>query len=161
MKAGNIMRFKYLILIMVLVISGYSQTKYSDSRKLFREIMSKGSSIVGYMESKDLEVVKIDVDLISPDKDKQIVKCLSDSHSYLISVVGQPSVIESMGISIYCITPDAGTILVSISEDSVPCPRIVFKPGASGDYLISLKVLKMIEGSQNPMGYFFLAIAHD
>jgi hypothetical protein len=146
---------------MVLIVSGYSQTKYSDSRVLFRNIMSKGSSIVGFMESKDLEVVKIDVDLISPERDKQVIKGFSDSHVYLVSAIGQPSVIEFMSISIYRITPDAGTVLEASSEDNINCPRIVFKPEASGDYLISLKVLKMVEGSQNPMGYFFLAIAHD
>lgn len=168
------MKFKYLILIMVLVVSGYSQTKYSGSRGLFREVMSKGSSIVGFMESKDLEIVKIDVDLISTSREKQVVKEFSNSYSYLISVQGQPSVIESMTILLYRVTSDARTVFVASSDDSLNCvnnglsicgkdncPRIVFKPSHSGDYLISMRVNKMVPGSTNPMGYFFLAVAHD
>lgn len=135
--------------------------KYADSRQLFREIMQVGAVIVDQYEKRDLEVVKIDIDLVSKNVSKQTVKKLSRDFSYLISAVGQPSRIKDLDIALFSVGADGSTALLAKDNEIDNTPTIFFTPEISGDYIIVISTASMVSGYDDAMGFYFLAVAHN
>ena len=154
---------KSLMIVLLMFVVSWSQegTRYADSRLLFREAMSAGSNLVLYMERNDLEVVKIDMDLISTGNDKQTLKKLSPNFSYIISAVGQPSRILDLDIEVYFVQENGGLSLVAQDHEVDNTPTVTFKPYVSGNYMVNIKAAKMVPGQEGNMGFYFLVIAHN
>lgn len=148
------------LMFMICGASPLDSGKYAESRALFRETMSKGAALVSFMESRDLEIVKIDMDLIGVALNKQTLKVLSTNFTYLITATGQPSRIADLDIEVYYLNGE-NTSLVARDEEIDNNPAVTFRPYVNGTYVINLKVAKMLPGYEQAMGYYFLAIAHD
>jgi hypothetical protein len=122
--------------------------------------MAAGAVIVSYMEEKDFEIVKLDMDLIGTNLNKQTLKMLSSNFTYLIIATGQPSRISDLDIEVYYIDGD-NTSLVTKDDDLDNNPAVSFKPYVNGTYLINIKAAKMLPGYEQSLGYYFLTVAHD
>ena len=156
--------FIVLLLLNAIAIGQQTRpkgTKYADSRVLFREAMAAGASLVATMESNDLEVVKIDMDLVGAGSSKQTLKKLSEGYTYVISAVGQPSRIVDLDIEVYYINDDGSTTEVKKDLAVDNTPTVSFSPYTSGTYMIVIKAAKMVSGFENAMGFYFLVVAHN
>jgi hypothetical protein len=157
------MHTKFLLfplLFLVCAATLISTGKYAESRALFREAMAEGAGIVRLMESQDLEVVKVDMDLVNTAVNKQTLKVLSTDFTYFITAVGQPSRIEDLDIALYYLN-DGNATLVDKDQEADNSPVIKFKPYVAGTYVIQIIAAKMKKGYEQSMGFYFLTIAHD
>jgi len=156
--------FKFCVLFTMLISLIQAESpgnKYENSRKLFREAMAGGAVLVQLLESKDLEVVKIDMDLVSTANEKQTLKRMSTDFSYIVTAIGQPSRIEDLDIKVYFVGDGGKLILIAEDNKADNTPVVTFTPPAAGSYMISIKVASMIEGHEGESGFYFLTIAHD
>jgi len=158
--------FKQLVTTATLILcvfctQTYSELKYKDSYDLFREIMALGSILVTTAEKNDLEVVKVDIDLVGKGNPKQTLKKLSVGFNYAMVAVGNPSRIKDLDIKVYYITSDGQQILMAKDQAEESVAKVVFTPIASGTYLIIIEAYEMIPGYSETNGYYFLCIEHD
>lgn len=152
------MRICFLILSIVTIISG--QNNYAGSRALFREALGAGLNLITIFENLDMEVVKIDMDLIGITNPKQSVKTLSAGFSYTITACGQPSLIKDLDIVVHLATSSGEPVFIAQDKAVDNSPTVTFTPIISGTYIISISAASMLPGYENNMGFYFLAVAH-
>jgi hypothetical protein len=143
----------------VALFAAVTGTRYAPARQLFREAMSELAGTVNIMEGNDLEVVKIDMDLIGLESPTQTLKKLTAKFNYVISVSGQPTLIDTMALAVFYIPADGD--IKFIKEDTHHKPTVTLTPDSSGVYMIVVRAVKMKPGKENLIGYYSLAIAHD
>lgn len=158
--------FKQLVTSAVLILcvfctQTYSELKYQDSYIMFREIMKLGSIAVAAAEENNLEVVKIDIDLVGKGNPKQTLKKLSYGFNYAIIAVGSPTRIKDLDIKVYYLTNDGQQVLVAKDQSIESVAKVEFTPTVSGTYFIVIDAYEMAPGYLGTMGYYFLTIAHD
>lgn len=158
--------FKQLITTATLILcvfctQTYSELKYQDSYIMFREIMKLGSIAVAAAEENNLEVVKIDIDLVGKGNSKQTLKKLSTGYNYAMIAVGSPSRIKDLDIKVFYITSDGQQVLVARDQSVESVAKVNFMPTVAGTYIIVIDAYEMEPGYLGSMGYYFLTIAHD
>lgn len=158
--------FKQMVTTAVLTLSifctqTYSELKYQESYTMFREIMKLGSIAVAAAEENNLEVVKIDIDLVGKGNSKQTLKKLSTGFNYAMIAVGSPSRIKDLDIRVFYITSDGQQILVARDQSVESVAKVNFIPSVAGTYLIIIDAYEMQPGYLGSMGYYFLTVAHD
>lgn len=153
--------FVTTLMLCVFGTQTYSQSKYQESYIMFREIMKLGSVAVAAAEENNLEVVKIDIDLVGKGNSKQTLKKLSNSFNYAIVAVGSPSRIKDLDIKVYYLTSDGQQVLVAKDQSVDSIAKVEFTPTVSGTYIIVIDAYEMVPGYLGTMGYYFLTITHD
>lgn len=144
-------------------------TTNANSNRLLKEIMNRGNRVLSAMEKNDLEIVKVDIDLVGMTESKDILKTLDygsplqKHYTYVITAIGQPSRISNMEIEVYHITPAGNPRFVLRSDDinSNPTVTIDMTYREAGTYKIVIIATQMLPGYESWMGYYFLAIAHN
>lgn len=139
----------------------HAATDYSESHELFKEIMAVGAKMVELFIERDMELVKLDVDLIRTANEKQTLKSLSDQYTYTIFATGQPSRISDLDLEIYRLPETGKPELIAKDTEIDNAPAVQFKPPTAGTYLIVIKAAAMVKGFEEMMGYYFLAVGHD
>jgi len=148
-----------IVITIAAIFAAETGTKYAYARQIFRETMAELASTVSIMENNDLEVVKIDMDLVGLDNPTQTLKKLTAKLNYVISVSGQPSRIDTLALAVFYV-PSNGEIEF-LKDDVHAKPTVTLTPTESGVYMIVVKAVKMKPGKENTMGYYSLAIAHE
>jgi len=123
--------------------------------------MALGSVFVSTAEENNLEIVKIDIDLVGKGNPKQTLKKFSVGFNYAIIAVGIPSRIKDLDIKVFFITNDGEQVLVASDQAVESVAKIAFTPTVSGTYLIVIDAYEMTPDYVGSMGYYFLSIAHD
>lgn len=169
-KKGSTMYNKIIPVILISASALFSQVyqpqtsamKYSESHALFREIMTVGAFMVNTAQKNDLEVVKIDIDLVGKSNPKKTLKVFSKEYRYVITVAGQPSRIIDTDLRVYYLPPQGGdAILVAKDEKVDYLAAIEFSPPANGTYMIVTDAYEMKNGYESSMGYYFMIVAHN
>jgi hypothetical protein len=164
-----------LLLMLILLIVGSTEkvmgqgTDNKESYKLIKEVMDRGSRILTAMEKNDLEIVKVDIDLVGMIESKYVLKVFNygdptqKHYTYVITAIGQPSRISLLNIEVYHMLPSGNPRFVTRSEslNANPTVTVDMTDREAGSYQIVIIVTKMFPGMENWMGYYFLAIAHN
>jgi len=145
----------------VLCQTAPDQERFNRSHQLFREIMVEGSKVVAICELNNMEISKIDVDLVGRNSPKQVLKVMSTDYRYFITAKSLPTEITNLELYVYFMSKEGTSTFVTKSMVGGNTPVIAFKPEVAGDYMIVVKAAKMADEHINDMGFFFLAIAHN
>jgi hypothetical protein len=132
---------------------------YDESYRLLGNILAIGNGTNAVYRERDMEIVKIDIDLIGKGIPKQVVKKLSGDFTYTIFCLGDPERIKDINIKVYYIIPGGGTLEVAKDDRADPTAEVRLENPTPGDYIIFVDAFEMQSGVT--MGYFYLCVAHN
>jgi hypothetical protein len=159
MIGGSLMRL-FISLLMVFVVSSVAGD-YDDSYKLLSSILELGAITYKGCQKRDLEIVKIDIDLVGKRNPKQTIKRMSSNFRYVLVCVGEPTRIKDIDIKVYYVASDGSYILI-VKDDKVdPVAEVTVENPTNGSYVIQIEAYEMQPGYEGSMGYYYLTVAHD
>ena len=144
------LRITFSVMLLAMPQLLFAQDDMSD-------IHSDGQAIIQLLESKDLEVVRVEYDLIwnSP---KEIIRSLSDKYTYAIGAHADNNRVDDLDIKVYR-KSGSQWVLVAKDTDSDSTPMVYVKPESSGEYKIVISVYKF--KSNYNIAHYGLFVAHD
>lgn len=148
---------KILFLCMAFGSSLFAQAQYAESYLLLQETLGNCAKMVDVARTNDLEVVKIEIDLIGANP-KITLKAMSPDFTYAIFVQGSTSRIADLDVAVF---ESDGTTLVQKDVSTSPLAMVSFKPAVAGYYVIQITAAKMMPGYEGSMGQFCLVVTHN
>lgn len=146
------MKYEILIMLLALTISNaYSQTRSMGSDG----ILGKLQKIIDTAEERDMEVVRIEADIIRTTK--ETFRTLDPSFSYSIIAVGSNR-IKDLDIEVYKKVNGSWT-LIQKDDDDKSVAGVEVRPSAYAEYKIVVKVYAFHEGYD--VGHYGLAVIHN
>jgi len=118
-------------------------------------ILGRLQNIIDYAEERDMEVVRIEADIIRTTK--EIFRTLDPSFSYIIVAVGSNR-IKDIDIEVYK-KVNSEWILVKKDDDEKDIAVVNISPSSYAEYKIVVKVYRFY--SDYDVGHYGLVIYHD
>jgi len=143
-----------ILLIAFLSISAFAYENDSSHAHLTEILREGGSFIKDYMD-KNLEIVKIDVDLITGHNKKIVLKEMSSLFKYGLICIGQDGCVKELQVYVWDMSMKH--IIAQAANQRIVTTD--FKPETSGSYII--EITARVEESCELGGYFFLLIGHN
>jgi hypothetical protein len=147
------------VVCLVGVVGG--ERDYSNSYFLLDNTLSLGAVMYNECKKRNLEIVKIDIDLIGKGAPKQVLKRMSPNFTYSICCIGEPSRIKDIDLKVYLITTEGKLVLVGKDDKTDIAAEVTLEEPTAGNYMIDVSAFEMQEGFEESMGYFYLTVAHD
>jgi hypothetical protein len=144
--------------IILTCFMALSAGTYDGSYQLLDNILSLGAITYNTCKERDLEIVKIDIDLVGTGNIKQVVKMMSSDFKYVIFCAGEPTCIKDLNIKVIRIVPGGGLIEVAKDESTDATAEVIVNNPISGNYIIVVDAVEMKPGFT--IGYFYLCVAH-
>jgi hypothetical protein len=132
--------------ISAMILCLYSITfagDYDESYTLLANILKLGGVAFSECQKRDLEIVKIDVDLIGKFNSKTVLKTLSSNYNYHFICVGEPSRIKDIDIKVYFVTTGGELVLITKDEKVGQVAKVVIQNPTAGTYAIQLEAYTM------------------
>jgi hypothetical protein len=145
-------------MIILACFMALSAGTYDMSYQLLDNILKLGAISFNACHDRDLEIVKIDIDLVGKGNAKQVVKMMGSEFKYTIFCIGEPTRIKDINIRVLYIVPGGGTREVVGDETADPTAEVQLNNPISGNYIIVVDAVEMQPGMT--MGYFYLCVAH-
>jgi hypothetical protein len=143
-------------LLIILLMTIFFVNSYGQQRSMGSDgILGKLQIIIDAAENRDMEVVRIEADIIRTTK--EIHRTLDPSFTYSIIAVGSNR-IEDLDIEIYKKINGSWT-LIKKDADSKSVAVVEIKPSSSEEYGIVVKAYKFYSGYN--VGHYGLVISHD
>lgn len=147
---------KIIILITLFVHMVYTQ-QHVASYLLLDETLGNCATILDAARTNDLEVVKIEIDLIGVNS-KVTLKSMSSDFTYIIWAYGSTSRIMDLDLAVYA---DDGLTLITKDTNQSALAMVKVNPPESGYYILKLTAAKMVSGYESMMGQFCLVVTHN
>ena len=145
--------------LLILIIAFLSMTVYAyendSSHAHLTEILREGGSFIKDYMNQDLEIVKIDIDLITGHSKKIVLKEMSSLFKYGLICIGQDGCVKELQIYVW----DMGMKHIIAQAANQRIVMADFKPETCGSYVI--EITARVEESCELGGNFFLLIGHD
>lgn len=118
-------------------------------------ILGKLEDIIDIYEEKDMEVVRVEADIIRTSKES--IRTLDPSYTYSITAIGSDR-IKDLDIKIYK-KIGASWSLIEKDEDESNVAVVSVKPAAFDDYKVVVSVYKF--ESDHEVGHYGLVYSHN
>lgn len=142
--------------ILVLVFSSMSIFSFGQQRSMGSDgILGKLQTIIDAAEARDMEVVRIEADIIRTSK--ETYRSLDPTFTYIIAAVGSDR-IEDLDIEVYKKVDGEWTLLKK-DTDSSNVAMVEITPSTYAEYGILVKVYKFKPGYD--VGHYGLAVIHN
>lgn len=137
-------------------MSIFSNASYAQtSTASITSILSQLQQIIETAEKRDMEVVRVEADIIRTTK--ETYRVLDPSYRYSIIAVGS-SRIKDLDIEVYK-KIDGEWTLIQKDDDNQNVAGVEIKPSAYADYKILIKAYAFYEGYD--VGHYGLAVIHN
>jgi hypothetical protein len=146
-----------LMLCSMPVFSG----NYDQSYERLDNILRLGGILYNECKKRDMEIVKIDIDIVGKNSPKQTLKKMSSEFNYDVCCVGDPERIKDLDIKVFYVASDGTLVLVTKDTKVDPTAEVTIEHPTSGSYLIEIEAYEMQTGYENGMSYYYLTVAHN
>ncbi|MFN8356325.1 MAG: hypothetical protein U0Y10_17850 [Spirosomataceae bacterium] len=143
--------FFTIILFFFSVSYSFGQTRSMGSDG----ILGKLQTVIDEAEKRDMEVVRIEADIIRTTK--ETIRTLDPSFSYSIIAVASNR-IQDIDIEVYK-KVNYEWVLIKKDDDAKDAAAVTIQPSAYAEYKIIVKAYKFYTGYD--VGHYGLAIIHD
>lgn len=144
-------KFNFVFIILCVVTSAYSQTRSMGSQG----ILGKLQIVIDYAEERDMEVVRVEADIIRSSKES--IRTLDPSYIYTITAIGSDR-IQDLDIEVYKNINNVWT-LVQTDTDTSSVAAVQINPTSYAEYKVVVKVYKFNSGYD--VGHYGLVFIHN
>ncbi len=138
-----------LLLVLTSVVSAQTRSMGSDG------ILGKLQKVIDYAEERDMEVVRIEADLIRTSK--EIIRSLDPSYTYTITAVGSNRILD-LDLEVYKNINGTWT-LIKKDTDAANMAVVQLTPSSHSEYKVIVRAYKFNSGYD--VGHYGLVFIHD
>jgi hypothetical protein len=143
-------------LVLTLCLCSWSVLAFAQNRSMGSDgILGRLQTVIDAAEERDMEVVRIEADIIRTTKES--IRTLDPSYTYTIIAVGSERIAD-LDIEVYKMI-DGDWTLVKKDTDDQNVAGVEIKPSAYAEYKVVIKAYKFVEGQD--VGHYGLAYIHD
>ena len=143
-------------LLLGLLFCTTTQAQSDDFRKVIKDIMSQSEAVIDEIIEAELEVVRLEYDLVRDSKNS--FRVLSPNYTYGIIAFGDVNRFEDVDLVVYKSDGKGGWDEVGKDTDNTNEAVVKVEPDESAEYRFEVKAAKFKEG--NSIGNYCLIICN-
>lgn len=149
---------KFLMTALAMMML-FGMSYAADKSTSMKSLTAHGDALVSYFEDdKDLEVVRIEYDIIFSDNAKALTRNFSKGYTYYIMGFADDRV-KDLDLELYRKNSSGEWEFVDKDTETDSTPVLIYSVSQSGEYMIRIKAPSFSSG--NKAAHYGLIIAHD